>query len=414
VISVHFLPYAAEKNRHIPLRRVSPLTECSTASALSQDELEKHHRSYLVSVWSSQMATPYTAPSIDEYLRKRLMPVEGAIPYVQGIEMYGNSIPAGTVGGDLFEYINFQQRYDIDARIQRALKRSKEYLELLPTGAAPRNSVDDHVEWLKSRPGYKPEMETEYRAARSSEQVRVAEDLRELYSTAGVLVVDAQGHGIISAKIASTVHDTFHALMLSELDHRGKTTAELFERINLRLALSVTARNALGRSEKESAQEIATMLYGEVRPYGHFRFVNFGHPPPLVFSAEYRKFMDIGKSGMVQFLPLGVQIAEDDPDRNRYFSLEPRQRRANSSDVAELTLMSPGDILFLYTDGVYDGSDKEERQQLENVMRDHHVLSVKDICNALLEYAVKKDDHLREISEQDRIDDKTVFIIKRN
>ena len=360
------------------------------------------------------MATPYTAPSIDEYLRKRLMPVEGAIPYVQGIEMYGNSIPAGTVGGDLFEYINFQQRYDIDARIQRALKRSKEYLEPLPTGAAPRNSVDDHVEWLKSRPGYKPEMETEYREARSSEQVRVAEDLRELYSTAGVLVVDAQGHGIISAKIASTVHDTFHALMLSELDHRGKTTAELFQRINLRLALSVTARNALGRSEKESAQEIATMLYGEVRPYGHFRFVNFGHPPPLVFSAEYRKFMDIGKSGIVQFLPLGLQIAEDDPDRSRYFSLEPRQRWADSSDVAELTLMSPGDILFLYTDGVYDGSDKEKRQQLENVMRDHHALSAKDICNALLEYAVKEDDHLRQISEQDRIDDKTVFIIKRN
>ena len=156
------------------------------------------------------------------------------------------------------------------------------------------------------------------------------------------------------------------------------------------------------------------MLYGEVHPYGHFRFVNFGHPPPLVFSAEYRKFMDIGKSGMVQFLPLGLQVAEDDPDRNRYFSLEPQQRQANSPGVAELTLMSPGDILFLYTDGVYDGSDKEERQQLENVMRDHHVLPAKDICNALLEYAVKKDDHLRQISEQDRIDDKTVFIIKRN
>ena len=77
------------------------------------------------------MAETYTAPRIDEYLRKRLMPVEGAIPHVQGIEMYGNSIPAGTVGGDLFEYINFQQRYDIDARIARALKLSKEYLEKL-------------------------------------------------------------------------------------------------------------------------------------------------------------------------------------------------------------------------------------------------------------------------------------------
>ena len=360
------------------------------------------------------MANTYTAPSIDEYLRKRLLPVEGAIPHVEGIEMYGNSIPAGTVGGDLFEYINFQQRYDIGARIQRALKLSKEYLEPLAVGAMPRNSVDDHVKWLKSRPNYKPEMESAYREARSSEQLRVAEDLKELFSTAGVLLVDAEGHGIIAAKIASTVHDTFHALMLSELDHRGKTTPDLFERINLRLAQSVTARNALGRSEKENAQEIATMLYGEVRPYGYFRFVNFGHPPPLVFSAEYRKFMDIDKSRMVQFQPLGLHISEDHPDRNKYLSLDPREGNTNSSNVAELTLMSPGDIFFLYSDGVYDGSDKAERQQLEEVMREHYRQPAKEICNELLEYAVRKDDHLRQVGEPDRIDDKTVFIIKRN
>src|SRR3989441_2359027 len=219
------------------------------------------------------MTKAYIVPSIDEYLRDRLMPVEGAIPHISGIEMYGNSIPAGTVGGDLFEYINFQQRYDIDARIQRALRLSKEFLEPLPSGAPLRNSVDDHVEWLKATPGYRPEMETEYREARSSEQRRVAEDLHELYTTAGVLLVDAQGHGIISAKIASTVHDTFHAFMLSELDRSGKTTPQFFEKINLRLAQSVTARNALGRDPNDSSREIATMLYGEIRPTGHFRFV---------------------------------------------------------------------------------------------------------------------------------------------
>src|SRR5262244_4003567 len=343
------------------------------------------------------MADPYHPLSIDEYLRERLMPVEGAIPHVQGIEMYGNSIPDGTVGGDLFEYINFDQRYDIDARIRRALERSREYLLKLPANAKPRNSVDDHVQWLGSQPGYKPEMETAYREARSSEQVRVAEDLRHLYETAGVLLVDAQGHGIIAAKIASTVHDTFHALMLSELDHSGKTTPELFERLNLRLALSATARNALGREEQENAQEIATMLYGEVRPYGSFRFVNFGHPPPLVFSAEYRKFVEIDKNRMVQFLPLGLQIPEDHPDRKKYFSIRLRPRRANASDVAEITLMSPGDILFLYTDGVYDGSDDEERRHLESVMRENYLRPAREICQALLEHASKDDDHLRQI-----------------
>src|SRR4029077_9867014 len=146
------------------------------------------------------MTDIYTAPTIDEYLRKRLMPVEGTIPHLEGIEMYGNSIPAGTVGGDLFEYINFQQRYDIDARIQRALKRSKQNLEPLPAGALPRNSVDDHVKWLKSRPGSTPEMESAYREALSSEQVRVAEDLRKLYSTAGDLLGGAPRHRILAQK----------------------------------------------------------------------------------------------------------------------------------------------------------------------------------------------------------------------
>ena len=352
--------------------------------------------------------------NIDDYLRKRLMPVEGAIPQLPGIEMYGNSIPAGAVGGDLFEYINFQQRYDIDGRIQLALKRSQEYLEKLPAGASPRNSVDDHVNWLKSRPGFSPEKEIAYREARSSEQVRVAEDLRELRSTAGVLLVDAEGHGIIAAKIASTVHDTFQALMLSELDHRGKTNPELFERLNLRLAQSSTARNALGRSLTDGVQEIATMLYGEIRPSGNFRFVNFGHPPPLVYSAEFGRFVELDKSRMVQFLPLGLQIPEDHPDRNRYLSLDYRKRRVKSSDVAELTLMNTGDIFFLYTDGVYSGGDKEERSRLENVMREYHQLSAKDICNALLDYALKRDDELRQKGEQDLIDDKTVVIIKRD
>ena len=104
------------------------------------------------------MTKPDAAPSIDEYLRDRLMPVEGAIPQIPGIEMFGNSIPAETVGGDLFEYINFQQRYDIDARIQRAQRLSKEFLEPLPPGVLLRNLVDDQVQWLKTTAGYRPEI----------------------------------------------------------------------------------------------------------------------------------------------------------------------------------------------------------------------------------------------------------------
>jgi hypothetical protein len=150
-----------------------------------------------------------------------------------------------------------------------------------------------------------------------------------------------------------------------------------------------------------------------MRPEGLFRFVNFGHPPPLVFSNEFRRFVEIDQARMVQFPPLGLEIPEDHPDRNKYFSISLRKRQVNSSDVAEITLMSPGDILFLYTDGVYDGNDDEERSQLERVIREHKDQSAREICNALLDYAVKRDLHLRQIGEADVIDDKTVFIIKR-
>jgi serine phosphatase RsbU (regulator of sigma subunit) len=359
------------------------------------------------------IASPWVEISIDDYLRKRLMPVEGVIPQLAGIDMHGDSIPVGHVGGDLFEYLNFQQRYNIDARIARAQRLAEEYLQPLPEGQTPRNGVDAHVEWLKSRPGYSDAVAAQYRQAKSSEQLRVAENLQELFTTAGVLLVDAQGHGIISAKIASTVHDTFHAIILSELDNYGKITPEFFERINLRLALSVTARNALGRSADDNSREIATMLYGEIRPDGRFRFVNFGHPPPLVFSAEYGRFMEVDDTRMAQFLPLGLEIPEDHPDRSRYFSMKLRSRQMDDSDVAELTLMSRGDILFLYTDGVYDGSDDHDRRQIERIIGERKYQSSREISAAILDYAVERDKLLLQNNQPELVDDKTAFIIKR-
>jgi serine phosphatase RsbU (regulator of sigma subunit) len=266
---------------------------------------------------------------------------------------------------------------------------------------------------MSSQPGYTDEDGVHFRKAKSSEQLRIVENLRELYTTAGVLLVDAQGHGIIAAKIASTIHDTLQAFMLSELDRVGTSTPRLFEQLNLRLAQSATARNALGRSMDASSREIATMLYGEIRPNGQFRFVNFGHPPPLVFSAKYKRFMKIGKDRMAQFLALGLEIPEDHPDRNKYVSIKLRKRRMDSSDIAMITLMGRGDILFLYTDGVYDGSDEQEKCRIEAIIGEHKQKAAKDICNAVLDYALKRDGRLRQEGHSDEIDDKTVFIIKR-
>ena len=81
--------------------------------------------------------------------------------------------------------------------------------------------------------------------------------------------------------------------------------------------------------------------------------------------------------------------------------------------MLEITLMNPGDILVLYTDGVYDGSDDEGREQLESLLREHHQESARDICNAVMDYALAQDEQLRQQGDQALIDDKTVFIVKR-
>ena len=101
------------------------------------------------------MATLQLDPGIAEYLRKRLMPVEGAIHTSLGQTCSATPSRLGAWEATSFEYINFQQRYNIDARIAAALKRAKDYLEPMPDGQAVRSSVDDHVRWLpESRRGF--------------------------------------------------------------------------------------------------------------------------------------------------------------------------------------------------------------------------------------------------------------------
>jgi serine phosphatase RsbU (regulator of sigma subunit) len=84
----------------------------------------------------------------------------------------------------------------------------------------------------------------------------------------------------------------------------------------------------------------------------------------------------------------------------------------NSSNIGEITLMSPGDILFLYSDGVYDGSDEQDRLRLEGIVRNFKDRGAKEICTAILDYALEQDRYIQQLGEQDRIDDKTAFIIK--
>jgi hypothetical protein len=103
------------------------------------------------------------------------------------------------------------------------------------------------------------------------------------------------------------------------------------------------------------------------------------------------------------------------PDRKRYTSMHFRRTPAGSSDIAEISLINPGDILFLCTDRVYDGSDVGGRTtQVGRTDGAQCALSAREICSAVLTYAARKDQRSLDRGESDVIDAKTVFIIKRS
>lgn len=62
------------------------------------------------------MTSAQTSASIDEYLRERLMPVEGAIPQIPGIEMYGNS-------GYCFRSLDARSDFGLGSRSERWILR---------------------------------------------------------------------------------------------------------------------------------------------------------------------------------------------------------------------------------------------------------------------------------------------------
>jgi serine phosphatase RsbU (regulator of sigma subunit) len=76
----------------------------------------------------------------------------------------------------------------------------------------------------------------------------------------------------------------FHLGVLYELDHHGEITTRLFEQLNTRVGKASDKRN---HAADIDLPKFITMLYGEISEKGLFRFINAGHPPPIIFSYQF-------------------------------------------------------------------------------------------------------------------------------
>ncbi len=275
-----------------------------------------------------------------EEIAAQLTAAPGDLPSLSGIDIYGQTLPLnGVVGGDHIIYLDFKQRYDLDARIEEAAKQG-------------RTAVVDNLIRCKSK--------------------------------AGIAIADVSGHRVTDALLALMLHQSFLLGAIYELDSHGDITTRLFENLNTRFYRS------------SNVSKFITLLYGEIGEDGKFEFISAAHPVPVVFSREFDRIMDISESMLTTFPPIGTMPSSDDIDRR---TTETVLGFKEKYEVNEISLMGSGDIMLLYTDGfseLSDGTSEYFPDLLEAKLREVKDLSAQGIFAAvqqdLLSFGVPFDD----------------------
>jgi len=259
-----------------------------------------------------------------------LIPLPGEVPKLTGIDVWGGTRPlVGAVGGDHIIYVDFKQRFDLDARIARAL------------GAG---------------------------------RTDIADNLRHCQKSAGIALIDVAGHRMTDALLAAMMHQAFLVGALYELDMNGHITRHLFENLNTRFYQS------------SGTHKYMSLIYGEISDDARFRFLSAAHPLPLIFSNKHDRFMDVGAERRLSFPPLGMLPSFDAIDRNvtEVSSLGFKQHY----EMNKWRLMGAGDILLLHTDGLTDhrrGDEEYAPARLEEKLREVKRRDARGIYDAIME-----------------------------
>jgi serine phosphatase RsbU (regulator of sigma subunit) len=281
----------------------------------------------VVSTSDSAEAAASLAKELENFqeIAKQLIPESGEVPRLHGIDVWGGTRPlSGAAGGDHLIYVDFKQRYDLDARIAKA-------------SAEGKSSIADSLARCRQR--------------------------------AGIAVLDVSGHQMTDALLAAMTHQAFLLGALYELDRFGQITTQLFENLNTRLYRS------------SGTHKFVSLLYGEVSEEGTFRFLSAGQPFPRVFSYLHDRFMEVNADRCVSFPPIGIQPSLNVIDRNANESLLGFKEEY---EVNEWALLGAGDILVLHTDGLAEhGADRYFPERVEQRLREVKGCSAREIYEAI-------------------------------
>ena len=182
----------------------------------------------------------------------------------------------------------------------------------------------------------------------------------------GLAIADGSGHGLPAALV---VRDVYMGLrMATDRDFKIVRTLEKLNHIIHRGRLTT---------------KFVSLFYGELETGGILIYCNAGHNPPFVLR----------KTGKIEFLRNGGPVLGPTPD---------------ATYTRGYVQLDPGDLLFMYTDGIIEAHDARDREfsteRLVRLVRTHRHRSAQEIGQEVLARVSKwgRDDE----------DDRTVVIVK--
>lgn len=191
----------------------------------------------------------------------------------------------------------------------------------------------------------------------------------------GIVTADAAGHGLAAAMLIRDFNTALYTAISFQSYYVQDTTPLLFTKINRRMYRS-----------SQSNQYIAA-FYGELQLSGVLRYMNAGHPNPMVFKKDQVVLLDKGGPVLGAF-------------RDTPYEFEVGQAQ-----------LEPGDLLLCYTDGITEAASGEGEEygleRLQTVVEKHRWSPSQQIFEAILE------DVECFSSDTGQTDDRTVIVIKK-
>lgn len=191
----------------------------------------------------------------------------------------------------------------------------------------------------------------------------------------GVVIADAAGHGLAAAMLIRDFNTALHTAISFQSFYVQNTTPLLFTKINRRMFRS-----------SEPNQFIAA-FYSELQLSGTIRYMNAGHPSPLLFKKE--KVVPLDRGGPV----LGV------------FPDPPHEYQVGEA------FLEKDDVLVCCTDGILEAMDCTGREygygRLEKVVAVHRNLSSQGLFDAILKDV---ETFSRDVGQTD---DRTLILIRK-